>query len=355
MQVAPRLYVKNKDATLSAYKEGTARPPVWAPEVTIVPRADCAFRRLKLPNASAQGFAALRLQALNEARSGHTDVYIRPGQSGRWVNVWTFAGPSPLRGKAVPETELQAPGADGLRLAATLSGFEGQFWRDNILLASRWWPAPPKPHQWASFLQGLDQAALDIDTANLDVTVPVQSQPKLNGQIPIVTPESFKTGALSPRSLFRPSRLALTAAVISLLSGTYLGTQFINAKTSLSAAEARLETLSNRTGNIMQDRQSALANLAAIRGYDVLGSKSILLEAWDQLTSALEGEPVTFQSFNYLDGDIEIKIEGNFILSAADIVTKIEALPAFEEVTYTLGRAEESILKAKIITQTDRS
>ena len=91
MQVAPRLYVKNDAAELTAYQADDAvRPPLWAPDVTVIARADCAFRRLRLREASAQGYAALRLQALNEARSGHNAVYIRPGQTGRWANLWTF-------------------------------------------------------------------------------------------------------------------------------------------------------------------------------------------------------------------------------------------------------------------------
>jgi len=350
MQVAPHLYVKNDAAELTAYQADDAvRPPLWAPDVTVIARADCAFRRLRLREASAQGYAALRLQALNEARSGHNAVYIRPGQTGRWANLWTFTAPLPLRGKAVPESELQAPAQNGLRLAATMSGVEGQLWQDNVMLASRWWPQSPKPHQWASFLQGLDQAALDIDTTALTSARPPLTTPKLTGQIPIVTAESFKTGALSPQALLKPSRLLAAVMAVTLISGTYLSAQFVNAKLSLSATQTQLNALSERTGTIMQDRQAALANLASIREFDGLGSRTALLEAWDQLAGALAGEPVTFQSFNYLNDEIEIKINGSFALSAADIVTKIENLPAFEDVTYTLDRGEASTLKAKLV------
>lgn len=350
MQVAPRLYVNNEASALVPYEgDGAARRPFWAPEVTLISRADCAFRRLRLADASAQGYAALRLQALNEARRGHDAVYIRPGQTGRWANVWTFKTPIPLRGKSVPETELQTPGGNGLRLTQGLSGVEGQFWHDKILLASRWWPHPPKAHQWASFLQGLDQAALGIDAAKLRADIPPLSRPALNEPIAIISSQSFKSGALSPQTLLKPSRMALAAIALTMISGTYLGAQFINAKISLSKTQNQVATLSEHTSVIMQDRQAALGNLAAIRDFDVLGSRIILLSAWDQLASALEGESVIFQSFNYLNEEIEIKIQGRFALSAADIVTKVESLPAFHDVTYTLGRGEESTLKAKLV------
>ena len=349
MQVAPRLYVKTDAEDLALYQaEGMARAPVWSPDVTVVARANCAFRRLRLPEASAQGYAALRLQALNEARSGHDAVYIRPGQTGRWANIWTFKSPTPLRGKAVPETELQAVGEDGIRLAACLRGVEAQFWQDKTLRASRWWPQSPKPHQWASFLQGLDQAALGGDAAALNPAMAAITRPKLSGQIPIISRESFKTGALSPKAMFKPSRLAAVILGLTLLSTAYLGAQFINAKMSLTRAQTQLDALSERTGTIMQDRQAALANLAGIREFDVLGSRTRLFSAWDQLATALEGEPVRFLSFNYLNDEIEIKIQGSFDKSAADIVTKIESLPAFEDVTYTLDREERSTLKAKL-------
>ncbi len=350
MQIAPRLYI-HQDSKLTAYTPGgRAARGFWSPDVTVISRRDCAFRRLKLPDASAQGFAALRLQALNEARRGHDAVYIRPGQAGRWANIWTYKTPQALRGKAVPETELQAPGPDGLRLVKGISGVEGQYWRADSLLASRWWPAAPKPHQWASFLQGLDQAALEIDAAELPATLPALSQPELSGAIPIVTAESFKTGALSPKALLKPSRLAMGIAAISLLSVSYLSAQFIHAKLSLSQTQSQLDAVSGRTGVIMQDRQAALENLASLRDFDVLEPRILLLSAWDQLASALEGQPVKFQSFNYLNGEIEIKIKGSFTLSAADIVTKIENLPAFEGVTFTLEPNQQSIVKAKLIT-----
>jgi len=356
MQVAPRLYVKNDAAELTAYQaDGQSKPQPWSPDVTIIPRADCAFRRLRLAEASAQGYAALRLQALNEARSGHDSVYIQPGQTGRWANIWTFTAPTPLRGKAVPETELQATAPDGIRLATTLFGVEGQFWHDNDLLASRWWPQSPKPHQWASFLQSLDQGPLGIDASALDASIPALTAPPLTRHIAIVTAESFKTGALSPQSLLKPSRLAMAVASLSILASVYLGAQFIKANMGLSKTQTQLEALSERTGAIMQDRQIALANLAAIREFDVLGSRTALLEAWDELAVALEGEPVIFQSFNYLNDEIEIKINGVFVQSAADIVTKVESLPSFEDVTYTLDRGEQSTLKAKLVSQLNQN
>jgi len=328
MQAPPRLYVKTDAGEVKAYHSDMVDgPKLWSPDVTLVPRADCAFRRLKLAEASVQGYAALRLQALSEARDGHDHVYIRPGQSGRWANVWTFSAPSSLRGQAIPETELQQAGEDGLRLAETLSGIEGQFWQAGELLASRWWPSHPKSHQWTSFLQGLDQAALGGAPPSLTSQVPAISPVPLSRKLPLVTAETFRTGSLSPKALLKPSRIFLAVTMISLLFSAYLGAQFVHANMNLSAKRTEIDALSAR---------------------DALGSRTLLLEAWDQLATALSGEPVTFRSFNYNNYEIEIKVDGTFESAAADIVAKIEDLPAFSEVTYTLDRETQSTLKARL-------
>jgi len=349
MQAPPRLYVKTDTGEVKAYHSDMVDgPKLWSPDVTLVPRADCAFRRLKLAEASVQGYAALRLQALSEARDGHDHVYIRPGQSGRWANVWTFSAPSSLRGQAIPETELQQAGEDGLRLAETLSGIEGQFWQTGELLASRWWPSHPKPHQWTSFLQGLDQAALGGAPPSLTSQVPAISPVPLSRKLPLVTAETFRTGSLSPKALLKPSRIFLAVTMISLLFSAYLGAQFVHANMNLSAKRTEIDALSARTQTIMADRRAALENLSTTQQFDALGSRTLLLEAWDQLATALSGEPVTFRSFNYNNYEIEIKVDGTFESAAADIVAKIEDLPAFSEVTYTLDRETQSTLKARL-------
>lgn len=52
------------------------------------------------------------------------------------------------------------PHASGEELVAMDHGVEGRAWRDNVLAASAWWPAPPTLAEWNAFLRGAGLATM---------------------------------------------------------------------------------------------------------------------------------------------------------------------------------------------------
>jgi hypothetical protein len=105
--------------------------------------------------------AALRLQV--EAWKPFDDVAARlvlSGEDGLAIawdaaaarQQFVDAGLAPERCQVTPETLVQAPGPDGLRLLACSEGFEAQSWRDGAIRASRWWSEPLTAQDWQEFV-----------------------------------------------------------------------------------------------------------------------------------------------------------------------------------------------------------
>ena len=91
--------------------------------------------------------------------------------------------------KIVVETRLYPPPEDGqgVRLLICRNGLEGQVWRDNVLLASRWWSKVPESSQWLAFTRsaGISQDMQQPEPMQLSrLTVPWGKAVDLEGRGP---------------------------------------------------------------------------------------------------------------------------------------------------------------------------
>lgn len=115
---------------------------------------------------------------------------VVPGVAGVAVFAWdrqrlaTVLAPSGLAPEQVsawPEPIFQEPlAATGCRLVACRQGYEGQWWQNGELRASRWWAAEPSPIEWQNFLRVARVPAehAPIDPDDLQPTeVPERSEP----------------------------------------------------------------------------------------------------------------------------------------------------------------------------------
>lgn len=141
----------------------------------IVPRAECRYRRIDFSHLPAR-------QREPAARLAARRVEPRPGAlfhlawTGGIVHVWTWPEGVERIGNAdagwIPESLLRsAPRGDSLRLLEQVQGFEGQSWRDGILEASQWWPAPPTADAWRRFVRACGLGPGDGDTVPEPVNV----------------------------------------------------------------------------------------------------------------------------------------------------------------------------------------
>ncbi|TKS52808.1 hypothetical protein E4582_11245 [Luteimonas yindakuii] len=138
----------------------------------VVPRARCQYHRAEFSGLTPrrrQAAAALAARQHETAPTARSQV----AWSGAVAHIWVWsenadeAAPPGAEFAWTPESLLRpAPALDGVRLLRLVDGFEGQYWRDGVLRASRWWGEPPRADAWGRFLRGCGLPA------GTDVAVP---------------------------------------------------------------------------------------------------------------------------------------------------------------------------------------
>lgn len=145
--------------------EGFEAPPrtaPWSRTTVALARGRCRLRWFRLAGIpAAERLAALRLQvqawhpfdnlAARLALHGDEGLAVAWDAAAADEQIRT-AGFAPERFHVLPETLLQEPGPDGLRLLRLSEGYEAQCWRDGWLRASRWWAQPLTPQDWQEFV-----------------------------------------------------------------------------------------------------------------------------------------------------------------------------------------------------------
>lgn len=125
-----------------------------------MPRAD-GLRDGQFANA-----ARLFAEVVAPFPSTESAIYLTP--TGAVVICWDAARisallPKPMRYNAkaiIPETALHVP-SEGWRQVACVEGFEAQFWRAGILIASTWRRQPLSRSEWIAFCSEIDAPAPD--------------------------------------------------------------------------------------------------------------------------------------------------------------------------------------------------
>jgi hypothetical protein len=158
----------------------------------VLSRSLCAFRSRPLGglNAERRLIEASILEALSASAFADPGIYVTIDPDVGVLNVWTWdrdlvetkSGESSRF--VVPETLLHQP-VEGFALRRCLDGVEGQLWRKDVLVGSRWWIEPPSDRDWetfyrsmARFADGLPEACPPLrDATDLDLEAPSNRLP----------------------------------------------------------------------------------------------------------------------------------------------------------------------------------
>ena len=143
----------------------------------VVGRDMCAFSHIPQRN-NADKSARRReaeLEALRIAMSQDAGFFIVLWRDSASVWTWDEAAVRAELQRAerddliaaprAPEPLMQAPdiSSDGLRLAASLHGFDGQLWRDGEICGSRWWRERPSVGDWLVFAESVGGVVLSTE------------------------------------------------------------------------------------------------------------------------------------------------------------------------------------------------
>lgn len=313
-------------------------------ERIIISRAHCHFETMPAPpgRQSLQGYEVVKLSARSRTPYANPAFYFDWSDS--LVGIWSW--PKDLiqsvdgfEGDIVPETLLQQPLPNGERVVETIDGVEGQVWKDNCLVASRWWPTPPSAVEWISFLRASRlQPASEVVPA--PQKAPMLGRPQSRRPFPAVLDQIRSTNWRD---------MAAMALLIFAVPALYLGGQWVQLSLATSAVKDELAQLSRETAEISAARsraQSASAELAAYA--DVLNNRhpAALLAS---VSEELQRLSLRLDAFDLSEDRLSLNIHAEPGFLPEELVRTMEASDFMNSVSVEPGRgAGDWILSARL-------
>ena len=239
-------------------------------------------------------------------------------------------GVSRARIAVLPETALQERLSDGLHLIRCAEGFEGQFWSDGELTASRWWAQAPSREQWIEFQRGTG-------------VQPLGDAPLL--EVPLWRRRRWTdSGEGLSHGIERRSREVVVAGLALLLAGYgYFGGALAHHATALADLQSRVEQAERQAAPARIERDRALANLEFLDNYTKLNPYPPQLALFARVAEKLPQNGARITAWSYQRGELQFTV---FSPSAVDILFYVKtysAVPGFTEVTATNGDSQQTL------------
>ena len=244
------------------------------------------------------------------------------------------AGADPARSTVWPETFFRPPHTDGARLGAMTEGFEGQAWRQGLLVATRWWPTVPNPRDWMLFLRG---AGIDLSQTSTAVPAPESSDV-------LTTPWSVQTTQITDIwSLVQNNQAAAIAAAVIAAPFLYFLTEAAVLSVSTWRAESAIAGMSAANQSVRTDRTGALTNLDAADSYLSLENMPSQFELLAAAAELIKDRRVNISDWTFDSGNLDVVLQAQTPMEAPFFIEAFERDTHFSNVTATLGNQEKEL------------
>lgn len=311
-------------------------PKIWGPEVHVVPRMQCSFRRITLKSKTRNALQAAKLRIGKELLPHENKLRIVKDKNGLGASAWSYSDNLPADKQSIPESLAREGMETGTRLISCFNGVEGQVWEDYALLASRWWASKPSSRQWQVFLR-----SAPVEGAEISLPDPVRAG--FRADLPLFDMDAGRLAAL-----FSPQRIATAGVMAGACAFLYLGAQYIHYKGALASADKKITQISGQTGQILSQRRRALANMSAAKRLDVLGSEATILSGFDGVAEVLAGKGFALRSVSIGGGEMEVRVMGKVPANGPEFVAKLEAMPALKGVSLIPAGTNAFLIKAEL-------
>ncbi len=245
------------------------------------------------------------------------------------------AGLDPARCTIWPETFFRPAHADGAVLAAMCDGVEGQVWRRGLLVATRWWPAPPPARDWMLFLR-----AAGVDTSQTSATVPA---PAALGELLAGPWTVAATPITDIWSLVQNNQAAAIAAAVVAAPFLYFLTEVAVLSAATWRAESAIAGMSAANQSVRTDRTAALTNLDAAESYLSVDSMPSQFELLTATADLIKGRKVTISDWTYDSGNLDLVLQADRPMEAAFYIESFERDARFSNVTGSLANQEKEL------------
>jgi len=306
--------------------------------VYIIPRSDCSFRRVELVNRGRNAIKAANLRLQKETISTKSNFKIVPDNIGGRAGAWEYEKPQSDLGRVLPESLARSSMEEGRRLVECLKGYEGQLWHENNLIASRWWPKLPTEAEWLGFLRA-SGTEMKVDLSPR----PAAEKIAFRSDIPILEIDRERLG-----HFFSPGRVLMASALVLGCMTMYTGGRYFHHWTDKNSSSKKMESLTDATELILSHRTQALKNIQYVQKYEEHGHKGAVIIALGQISEAVTSEDLLLSWVKYVDGELEVGLQGELTTSIPDFVAAIEAKSALSNVRMDVKSKNILTLNAEV-------
>lgn len=219
----------------------------------------------------------------------------------------------------LPETVIRPrPEQDEARLIQSLTGVEGQFWQQGVLMASRWWLNMPNLSEWNNFLRARGLAT--VETVPTAIELPLLEKPwgKPRGR--------FSGTRLQQERLWI---LLSIAALILIFSWEAI--HIWRWQSATTEVQTRIDALSLETTPILDARTQTLAAKTKIEQLSALNRYPSQLELIAQVAEKLPRNGAKLVEWFYQAGELRFTVESAAI-DPRFYVEAFQSVPIFHDV-----------------------
>lgn len=297
----------------------------------VVPRARCLFKVVETGDVSF----GLRNQAVELIIISWTP-FEKTAQytvaAGSKTLVWIWDGEKQSREAklqkvenvtVVPETVMRGEcHQDEIILVDCLEGVEGRIWRDEILIASRWWPELPDEKQWFRFCLKHELSSAMV------VASPRQAD---------IMPVPWAKMDKGYRAYFTKNEYAIVGLLVgcAVMYCVWQGVTGLKLQAANSDLQVVVEQKNKKVAPVLIFRDQANSDLETLKTTHSLTPFPSQLEIILAVVNVLKGDSEIVK-WNYISGSVTLKIHGEN-LDPQVIIEKLDATLLFNEISAERG------------------
>ena len=243
-------------------------------------------------------------------------------------------GELPARCGVWPETFFRPAWDEGVRLVTAIDGYEGQAWRNGLLVATRWWAELPSAGDWLLFKRS---AGAPSDAGPTEVPAPIE--------LPILdlpwteTPDPIANAW----SMLQSPRIAAAVAVVVFAPLMFYLTQWVATGIAAASKAGAQAALTASSQAVRADRAAAMADRDVIEAYLGLEPYPPQFVVVTTAMKLIADKKVSLLEWTYDNGALDFILRGTEPLDASAFIELFERSGMFVEVSGTLTSQEREL------------
>ncbi len=244
------------------------------------------------------------------------------------------SGDLPARCIVWPETFFRPAWDDGVRLVKAIDGYEGQAWRNGLLVATRWWPEPPPESDWLLFKRSAGTPSEPgVSEVPAAVELPMLELPWTDTPDPIA----------NAWSMLQNPQIAAGVAVIVFAPLMFYMTQWVATGIAAASKASAQATLTASSQAIRADRAAAMTDRDTIDSFMSLEPYPSQFVVVSTAMNLIADKKVSLLEWTYDNGALEFILRGADPLDASAFIEMFERSGMFVEVSGTLTNQEREL------------